>query len=79
MKMLLVGSAFVGVLMTSGSDATVTQFDHSSSMKVARPSAAIAHKTRKTQIVDVDYRLSDQELSLIAFLRLKTEAERSTR
>jgi hypothetical protein len=79
MKMLLVGSALVGVLVTSGSGAAFTRFDHASSTEAVRPSMTVAHKPRTTQIVDVDYQLSDQERTLLAFMRLKTDAERNGR
>jgi hypothetical protein len=79
MKMLLLQFAVVGALMTSSAHTSATGFDHPESVKATQPFVAVAGKTRKMRIVDGDYRFSDQELTLIAFVRLKADAERGTR
>ncbi len=79
MKMLLVRLAFAGAFVIVGSNASAAQFDRPSKTDAAKPAVAIAGKSRATQIVDADYQLSDQERILIAFLRLRTNAERNAR
>jgi len=79
MKMLLMRLAFAGAFVIVGSNASAAQFDRPAKMEVAKPAVAIADKSRATQIVDMDYQLSDQERTLLAFLRLKANAEQSAR
>jgi len=63
---------FIGALVTSSSSAAVTPFDQP---KPGQSFAAVAVKHRATQVVDTDYQLSDQERLLLAFSRLKANAE----
>jgi len=79
MKMFLVRLAFAGALVIAGSDASVARFGHSPTTQTVRPSIAIAARPRTIQIVDVDSQLSEQERSLLAFVRLKADAERRAR
>ena len=81
MKMFLVGFAFIGTLVTGSSGAPVTGQDHSASTETAPPIANVSYseKPRATRIVDTEYQLTDQERVVIAFLRLKADAERDAR
>jgi hypothetical protein len=79
MKMFLVRLAFAGAFVIAGSDASVARFSHPPSTQTVRPSAGVAARPRTIQVVDVDCRLSDQERSLLAFVRLKADAERRAR
>ena len=79
MKMFLMRLAFAGAFVIVGSNASAAQFDRPARTEAAKPSVAIAGKSRTTQIVEADYQLSDQERILIAFLRLRTNAERNAR
>ena len=81
MKMFLVGFAFVGTLVTGSSGGPVTRNDTAADMETARPFVSVpyAEKTRATQVVDAEYQLTDQERVVIAFLRLKADAERDAR
>jgi hypothetical protein len=79
MNMLLVRLAFAGALVIVGSGASAARFDLPARPEAAKPSVAIAGKSRVIQVVDVDYQLSDQERTLLAFVRLKAEAERNSR
>ena len=79
MKMFLMRLAFAGAFVIVGSNASAAQFDRPARTDAAKPAVAIAGKSRAPQIVDVDYQLSDQERTLLAFLRLKANAEQSAR
>jgi hypothetical protein len=80
MKMFLVGFAFVGTLVTGSSGAPVIGQDHSASTETP-PTANVSYteKPRATRVVDAEYQLTDQERVVIAFLRLKADAERDAR
>ncbi len=79
MKMILVRFAFAGALVIVGSNASAAQLDRPAKVETAKPLVAIAVKSQTTQIVDADYQLSEQERTVLAFLRLKANAERDPR
>jgi len=79
MKMLLMRLAFAGAFVVVGSNASAAQFDRPARTDTAKPAVAVAEKSHAIRIVDVDYQLSEQERSLLAFLRLKANAEQSAR
>jgi hypothetical protein len=77
MKMLLAPVALAGTLMTMGSG--VPAVDHAQNADAQQPLIAVSHvtATHMTRIVDVEYQLSDQQRALIAYWRLKMDAERA--
>ena len=77
--MRVVQFVFLGALVISSSSAAVTQFDQPASTKPAQTLAAVAVKAHATRIVDADYQLSDQERFLLAFSRLRANAEQGSR
>jgi len=82
MRMLLVGAAFVGVLMASNSAMAADSNDRSASDGIdrtastpaAQPIVAVANQDRHA-LRDTDFQFSQQERILITFLELKREAE----
>ena len=78
MKMILVRFAFAGALVIVGSNASAAELDHPAKLEAAKPIVAVAVK-HTTQIVDAEYQLSEQERTVLAFLRLKANAERDAR
>ena len=84
MRMILIGAAFVGVLMASGSAfaadnidrAASDAIDRTASMPAAQPIVAVANADKAHVLRDTDFQFSQQERILITFLQLKREAER---
>ena len=79
MKTLLVRLAFAGAFVIGSSAASAIPLDHPAGKQLAQRAVAIADKSFTTRIVEADYQLSDQERTLLAFLRLKANAERDAR
>lgn len=80
MRMFLIRFGFASALITTGPGAPIAQ-DVSANLKASHRVAGVsyAEKTRATRVVDVDYQLTEQERIVIAFLRLKADAERNAR